>query len=71
MITHHVSIGIQQGSAVTLATDLIRVTRADELPAALKQRAKSVVIENSQLERKFSWMEFWQGRQVRSGLLPF
>jgi hypothetical protein len=38
---------------------VVRVTRPDELPAALRQRTKPVVIENDELERRFSALERW------------
>jgi hypothetical protein len=63
MVVHNVTIGLQGASAATVAAELVRVTRPEELPAALKQRAKPVVIENSELEHRFSRLEFWQGRE--------
>jgi hypothetical protein len=63
MVTHHVTIGMQQGQALNLATDVIRVTRRGDLAPALKQHAKSVVIENDELDRSFSRLEFWEERE--------
>jgi hypothetical protein len=45
------------------AFDVLTVTEPAQLPAALDQRAKTVVIEHAGLERRFAWIEFWQGRE--------
>jgi hypothetical protein len=63
MVTYSHTIGLQQGQSLNLTTDLIRVTRRDELAPALKQRTKPVVIDNGDLERAFSRLEFWSGRE--------
>jgi hypothetical protein len=63
--TNHVLLAATGQIRVTgMAANMIVVSRPEELPAALSQRAKPVVIENAELTRKFGWMEFWQGREA-------
>ena len=40
--------------------DAIRVTRPDQLPAALAQRTKTVVIDNAEIEHSLSSIERWR-----------
>src|SRR5262249_40393976 len=47
----------------------IRVTRHEELPAALTQHTKTVVIENKSLERIFSMFLFWSAVPILAGLI--
>ena len=47
----------------TFDTPVLRVTGPDQLPAALGQKEKSVVIEDPRIQRRFSQVAFWQGRE--------
>jgi hypothetical protein len=47
----------------TFDAPVLRVTGPGQLPAALGQKEKSVVIEDPRLQRRFSQVAFWQGRE--------
>ncbi len=53
MVTHHVLIAETGHFNVTLNAAVLRVTHGRQLPAALAQRTKQVVIESDELERRF------------------
>jgi hypothetical protein len=60
MVTHHVLVAAPISVAVSVGTAVLRITRRDELPAALAQRTKPVVIENDEIERRLSTLERWR-----------
>ncbi len=62
MVVHNVAM-FEATEADDTLTATVSVTRPDQLAAALRQRSKPVVIENNDLERSFSRLEFWQGRE--------
>ncbi|MET3156837.1 hypothetical protein [Bradyrhizobium diazoefficiens] len=47
----------------TFSAPVLRVTDPGQLPAALGQKERSVVIEVPSLQRRFSQVAFWQGTQ--------
>jgi hypothetical protein len=55
----HQGTAIFSGTGGLHADASIRVTKADQLPEALGQRTKPVIIENDRLERLFSVLLFW------------
>ena len=60
MVTHHVLVAAPISVAVSVGTAVLRVTRRDDLPSALAQRTKPVVIENDELARRLSVLERWR-----------
>lgn len=56
MVAHQAAATFQGTGSLTA---IIRVTRPDELAAALGQRTKLVIIEKDRLERLFSVLLFW------------
>jgi hypothetical protein len=62
MIEHHVIVPTAYVNVNLFAPALI-VTRASELAPALTQRERPVVIQNDELERKFSRVERWRDRE--------
>jgi hypothetical protein len=58
MVVH--SVGIAMGVSSALAVGEVVVRTTNELPSALAQHEKNVVIENEELNRKFSRLAYWQ-----------
>src|SRR5262245_13145591 len=59
MVVHQAVAKFQGTGSLSADATVIHVTRPNELPAALGQRAKPVIIENDRLERVFSVLLFW------------
>jgi hypothetical protein len=59
--THHILVDapLIVGSP-SFGIPTLRVINAKELPAALAQREKTIVIEGDKLTRPFSWLAYWQ-----------
>jgi hypothetical protein len=60
MIEHNISIGLHIDQDVFFSAEVIRVTKPDELPPALAQKDKSVVIEDPKMAERFRSLQAWQ-----------
>ncbi len=63
MVVHYATAVLAGQSNLTVQAEVIRVTRASELPAALAQRTARVVIDSEELEPSFARLERWKHRE--------
>jgi hypothetical protein len=64
MVTPHVLRPETVHATTTFHAPVLRVTRRDELSAALAQRTAPVVIDSEELEPTFARLERWQNRET-------
>jgi hypothetical protein len=62
-VTHHLEANILQPQSPTITAAVLTVTRPEELAPALRQRDRSVAIQNAELEPQFARIHFFQGRE--------
>lgn len=71
MVAHQATAAWRGTGGFQADAQVVRVTRPDELPAALAQRTKQVVIENDRLERIFSTFLYWSTVWLFGGFLAW
>jgi hypothetical protein len=69
MVVHQGAAALHGETSLHADPVVVRVTRPDELPAALAQRTKPVVINNAAIERSFSVFERWRAVRFLGALL--
>src|SRR5438445_8392315 len=60
MVVHDVSVEDFLDIDDVFSAEVIRVTKPDQLPSALAQKNKLVVIENNEMARRFLRLQRWQ-----------
>lgn len=60
MVEHKVSVDLFVDSDVFFSAEVIRVTRPDQLPSALAQKKKPVVIDDPKMAERFRSVQGWQ-----------
>jgi hypothetical protein len=64
MVVHQGAAVLHGTTSVQIDDALVRVTRPDELLKAFAQRTKQVVIDNPELERAFSTLEYCERQRT-------